>query len=142
MQSPLSQAAAAPVFQAEAHGVQVSVRPAFLAEQSDPAAGRYVWAYTVLIENIGTQTVQLRERAWEITDATGRTEHVRGPGVVGEQPVLRPGERFEYTSGCPLSTASGFMRGHYTMMGEDGDRFDVPVPAFSLDEPDAERTLN
>ena len=129
-------------FAAETHGLHVTVRPVYLAEQSDPDASRYVWAYTVTIENCGTRTVQLRDRAWQIVDANGRVEHVRGPGVVGEQPVMQPGERFEYTSGCPLPTPSGFMSGHYTMVGEDGETFDVAIPAFSLDQPDGKRTLN
>ena len=130
------------VFTAETSGVFVVVRPIYLPEQSDPEGGRYVWAYTVTIDNGGTETVQLRDRSWAIVDATGRTEHVRGPGVVGEQPVLRPGERFEYTSGCPLPTPSGFMSGHYTMVREDGSTFEVAIPAFSLDRPSRSRTLN
>ena len=118
------------------------MRPVYLADQSDPEASRYVWAYTVTIENVGDRTVQLRDRAWEIVDGNGRVEHVRGPGVVGEQPVMRAGERFEYTSGCPLSTPSGFMSGHYTMVREDASTFEVTIPLFSLDCPNASRTLN
>ena len=129
-------------FATSTRGITVRVTPFYLAEQSDPDAPRHVWAYTVVIENAGEATVQLRERAWRITDANGRVEHVRGPGVVGEQPVLQPGERFEYTSGCPLPTPSGFMEGHYTMACEDGETFEAAIPTFSLDLPGAQRTLN
>ena len=136
-----SPAGSAP-FAASTQGVEVSVVPVYLPEQSDPAQARHVWAYTVTIENGGSQTVQLRERTWRIIDANGVVEHVRGPGVVGEQPVLRPGERFEYTSGCPLSTPSGIMEGHYTMMRENGETFEATIPTFSLDRPDERRVLN
>ena len=129
-------------FAASTQGVHVSVTPFYLAEQSDPDAPRHVWAYTVNILNEGTTTVQLRERAWRITDANGTVEHVRGPGVVGEQPVLAPGESFEYTSGCPLPTPSGFMEGHYLMAREDGATFEAAIPAFALDLPGAGRVLN
>lgn len=129
-------------FSTSTRGVSVSVTPFYLPDQSDPDAPRHVWAYTVEIENGGSDTVQLRERAWRITDANGHVEHVRGPGVVGEQPVLGPGERFEYTSGCPLPTPSGFMEGHYTMVREDGETFEATIPTFSLDLPDARRVLN
>src|SRR3546814_9636376 len=95
----------------------------------------YVWAYQVRIENIGRETVQLRNRYWQITDAFGRVQEVRGPGVVGEQPVLQPGESFEYTSGTPLQTPSGIMVGTYEMEAADGNHFDVDIPAFSLDSP-------
>ncbi len=123
-------------------GITVSVTPAFLEQQSDPDAGRWVWAYTIAIENNGADTVQLRSRHWRITDATGRLEEVRGPGVVGEEPVLEPGDSFTYTSGCPLPTASGFMQGTYRMEKPDGTRFDIPIPAFSLDVPAPRRVLN
>jgi ApaG protein len=113
--------------------VTVSVRPAYLEHESSPDKNLYVWAYTVKIENKGGMTVQLRTRHWKITDAYGRVQEVHGPGVVGEQPVLRPGESFEYTSGTPLSTPSGIMAGTYSMQGEDGQLFDVAIPAFSLD---------
>lgn len=128
-------------FTASTLGVRVEVTPFYLPQQSDPAAARHVWAYTVTIVNDGADTVQLRERAWRITDANGTVEHVRGPGVVGEQPVLQPGESFEYTSGCPLSTPSGFMEGTYTMVRENGDTFEAAIPTFSLDRP-GDRTLN
>jgi ApaG protein len=116
--------------------VRVTVRSFFLADQSQPDEGRFVWAYRVWIENQGDQPVQLLKRTWEITDATGRTQQVHGDGVVGEQPRLGPGERFEYTSGTPLRTPSGFMVGTYHMVApESGENFDVAVPAFSLDSP-------
>ena len=122
--------------------IQVTVHPQFLAEESRPTEGRFFWAYTVEIVNTGPQTVQLRSRAWEITDELGRREEVRGAGVVGEQPVLDPGERFEYTSGCPLSTPSGLMVGTYSMVTDAGESFEVEIPAFSLDSPYARRVVN
>lgn len=116
--------------------VRVSVRSYFLADQSRPDDNHFVWAYRVKIENQGEATVRLMRRTWHITDARGRTQHVHGPGVVGEQPVLRPGQSFEYTSGTPLETPSGFMVGVYHMVVPDsGENFDVSVPAFSLDSP-------
>ena len=102
----------------------------------------YFWSYTIVITNSGDETVQLRTRHWIITDASGRKQEVRGEGVVGEQPVLAPGERFEYTSGVPLPTASGFMTGRYQMVSESGERFEIDVPTFSLDSPDSKRVLN
>jgi ApaG protein len=122
--------------------VTVEVEPQYLASESVPEKNIYVWAYHVRIENNGTQTLQLRTRHWKITDAYGRTQEVRGPGVVGEQPVLKPGQSFEYTSGTPLSTPSGIMAGSYAMEGENGDVFDVAIPAFSLDSPDTPRQVN
>lgn len=115
--------------------ITVKVEPTFLDEQSDPDERHYVWAYKVRIENRGGATVQLLNRYWRITDAGGQTQEVRGPGVVGEQPVLAPGEAYEYTSGCPLGTPSGIMVGAYEMETEEGERFDVAIPAFSLDSP-------
>jgi ApaG protein len=122
--------------------IKVTVRPQFLAEESRPAQGRYVWAYTIEIVNMGPETVQLRSRAWQITDEAGRREEVRGPGVIGQQPVLDPGERFEYTSGCPLTTPSGMMVGSYQMVADSGETFDIDIPAFSLDSPYVKRTVN
>ncbi|MEZ0260672.1 MAG: Co2+/Mg2+ efflux protein ApaG [Alphaproteobacteria bacterium] len=113
--------------------VTVSVRPSYLEQESSPDKNLYVWAYTVKIENKGASTVQLRTRHWKITDAYGRVQEVHGPGVVGEQPVLKPGESFEYTSGTPLATPSGIMTGSYSMQADDGNLFDVAIPAFSLD---------
>ncbi|KZD07921.1 Co2+/Mg2+ efflux protein ApaG [Oceanibaculum pacificum] len=120
----------------------VTVQPIYLEDQSSPAEGHYVWAYQVRIENQGNRTVQLRRRHWRITDARGRTQEVRGDGVVGEQPVLRPGESFEYTSGTPLPTPSGIMVGSYTMESEAGEMFDIGIPAFSLDSPHEAVRLN
>lgn len=117
-------------------GVRVTIRPFFLADQSDAEAGRYVWAYKVQIENLSPVTVQLLKRSWIITDALGREMRVHGEGVVGEQPILEPGESFDYTSGTPLPTPSGFMRGTYHMIvSATGEEFDAAVPAFSLDSP-------
>ncbi len=116
--------------------VCVSVRSFFLADQSHPDDNHFVWAYRVKIENQGPEAVQLMRRTWQITDARGRTQHVHGAGVVGEQPMLEPGESFEYTSGTPLDTPSGFMVGAYHMVGvASGENFDVAIPAFSLDSP-------
>jgi ApaG protein len=113
-----------------------------MPERSSVENSRYFWSYTIVITNAGDQTVQLRTRHWIITDASGQKQEVRGEGVVGEQPVLAPGERFEYTSGVPLSTASGFMTGRYQMVSETGERFEIDVPTFSLDCPDRSRVLN
>ncbi len=124
------------------NSITVTVTPVYLEDQSSPSEAHYVWAYQVKIENNGTRTVQLRTRVWSITDASGHTQEVRGPGVVGEQPVLRPGESFEYTSGTSLKTPSGMMVGSYGMESEEGTRFDVPVPAFSLDSPHQSVRLN
>ena len=124
------------------NSIKISVSPVYLEDQSSPTEAHYVWAYQVTIENLGETTVTLRNRAWSITDATGHTQEVRGPGVVGEQPVLHPGESFEYTSGTPLSTPSGIMVGTYRMEAPDGDSFDVDIPAFSLDSPHQPRSFN
>jgi ApaG protein len=122
--------------------IKVTVEPAYAPERSDPDEPRYFWTYTVEIVNLGERTVQLTHRHWRITDATGRCEEVRGPGVVGEQPTLAPGESFRYASGCPLRTPSGIMVGSYRMVADDGDVFEVEIPAFSLDSPQARRVLN
>ena len=117
-------------------GIRVSVRSFYLADQSEPERSHFVWAYRVNIENRGNRTVQLLKRSWRITDGLGRTQQVHGEGVVGEQPVLEPGQNFEYTSGTPLSTPSGFMRGAYHMVvTATGEAFDVAIPPFSLDSP-------
>ena len=115
--------------------VEVSVKPLYLDEQSNPDSNHYVWAYHVKIHNSGTETVQLRARYWKIIDSLGYAQEVEGDGVVGEQPVLKPGETFEYTSGTPLSTPGGIMTGLYKMIDGDGRAFDVEIPAFSLDSP-------
>jgi ApaG protein len=122
--------------------ITVTVQPIYLEDQSSPEESRFVWAYHVKIENNGGTTVQLRTRYWRITDSLGRVQEVRGAGVIGEQPVLKPGDSFEYTSGTPLSTPSGFMVGTYQMQTEGGERFDVEVPAFSLDSPHHPSRLN
>ena len=117
-------------------GIRVTVRSFFLEDQSHPDENQFVWAYRVKIENHGEDTVQLLRRSWQITDGLGRTKYVQGDGVVGEQPVLEPGSAFEYTSGTPLDTPSGFMHGAYHMVVPgSGEAFDVPIPAFSLDSP-------
>ena len=124
-------------------GIRVSVRTYYLADQSSEEEGRHVWAYRVEIENGGRETVQLLKRSWLITDAMARTQRVHGDGVVGEQPVLEPDESFEYTSGTPLPTPSGIMRGAYHMMTVScSETFDVEVPAFSLDVPQGRAVLN
>jgi len=116
--------------------VKVSVRSFYLADQSQPEDNHFVWAYRVKIENLGSEPVQLLRRTWQITDARGRIQHVHGAGVVGEQPLLEPGEIFEYTSGTPLDTPTGFMVGAYHMIVlSSGESFDVDIPAFSLDSP-------
>jgi ApaG protein len=122
--------------------IRVTVEPFYLEDQSSPAEDHYVWAYHVRIENRGKETVQLRSRYWRITDNRGQVQEVRGPGVVGEQPVLRPGESFEYTSGTPLPTPSGIMVGAYHMETRGGESFAVSIPAFSLDSPHQTVRLN
>lgn len=122
-------------YQETTHGIRVSVESLFLDEKSDPGQNRYVWAYHVVIENRSNQAVQLLTRCWRITDAAGAVQEVRGDGVVGEQPVLVPGDSYEYTSGTPLGTPSGIMSGTYQMETETGERIDIAVPAFSLDSP-------
>ena len=130
------------MFTAVTRGILVSVEPSYLEGDSDPERNRYVWAYRVVVRNGGETGVQLLSRRWSITDGLGQCREVEGRGVVGVQPTLRPGESFEYTSGCPLATPSGFMVGTYRMVSEDGELFDVAIPAFSLDLPDAGRVLN
>lgn len=130
------------MYRAVTRGIQVSVEPFYLEDQSDPDENRYVWGYRITIANNSTETVQLRSRYWQITDANGHVEEVRGAGVVGEQPTLEPGDSFQYSSGCPLTTTSGVMVGRYQMQGNGGSMFEVDIPAFSLDMPDLRRTLN
>lgn len=130
------------MYQAETRGVRVTVTPDYQTDKSDPDENRWFWAYTVEISNLGDEPVRLRSRHWRIVDARGQVQEVSGPGVVGEQPRLAPGESFEYTSGCPLATSSGFMVGHYRMETDSGDHFDAEIPAFSLDMPQAARVLN
>ncbi|MFN3656705.1 MAG: Co2+/Mg2+ efflux protein ApaG [Pseudolabrys sp.] len=130
------------MYRAVTRNIEVKVTPRFMSERSSAANGYYFWAYTIAITNHGGETVQLKTRHWRITDALGRLQEVRGPGVVGEEPVLEPGGSFEYTSGVPLPTPSGFMVGSYGMVSNAGERFDIDIPAFSLDAPEAARTLN
>jgi ApaG protein len=129
-------------YEATTRGIRVRVSPSFLESDSSPTEGYYFWAYTVEIRNDSDATVQLISRHWKITDSEGRTQEVRGPGVVGEQPTLPPGDSFRYTSGAPLRTPSGIMLGSYQMKGEGGEMFDVVIPAFSLDSPYSLRRVN
>ena len=130
------------MYAAVTRNIKVTVEPTFAPERSDPDEPLYFWTYRVEIANLSERTVQLTHRHWRITDALGHREEVRGLGVVGEQPTLAPGETFHYASGCPLRTSSGVMVGSYRMVAEDGDVFDVEIPAFSLDSPEARRVLN
>jgi ApaG protein len=129
-------------YRAVTREIEVKVAPRFLPERSSPENGYFFWAYTITLTNRGKDTVQLKTRHWRITDAQGRLQEVRGEGVVGEQPVLKPGENFEYTSGVPLPTASGFMTGTYGMVTDAGESFDIDIPPFSLDTPERGRTIN
>lgn len=130
------------MYEKTTRSITITVQPFYLDEQSEPDEERYVWAYKVNIENAGTETVQLLNRHWRITDKLGRLQEVQGPGVVGEQPVLSPGDSFEYTSGTPLPTPSGIMVGSYEMESSEGERFDVEIPAFSLDSPYDSASVN
>jgi ApaG protein len=121
--------------QEKRYQIAVSSNTEYLAEQSDEAAGRYVFAYTITIRNTGNATAQLISRHWIITDAEGRVQEVRGLGVVGAQPVLRPGQSHEYSSGTAIATPVGTMRGSYQMVAEDGTRFDAEIPEFTLSVP-------
>ena len=122
--------------------IQISVQPIYLEEQSIPEENKYVWAYHVNITNRGRETVQLISRYWNITDSNGCVKEVRGEGVVGEQPVLAPGESFEYTSGTPLQASSGIMLGTYQMVNDKGEKFDIDIPPFSLDIPGKNNQVN
>jgi ApaG protein len=130
------------MYRAVTRRIEVTVEPNFLPERSSAEKHQFFWSYTVVITNSGDETVQLKTRHWVITDSSGHMQVVRGEGVVGEQPVLGPGERFEYTSGVPLPTSSGFMEGRYQMITTAGERFEIDVPPFSLDSPDHKRTIN
>ena len=129
-------------YRASTKKIAVSVIPTYLEAQSSPGSSQYFWAYRVIIENQGRETVHLLSRHWMITNARGELTEVKGPGVVGEQPVLKPGESFEYTSGAPLNTPSGMMGGAYQMESESGERFDIEIPTFSLDRPNQGIFLN
>lgn len=124
------------MYSAITRDIRILAQPVYLEGQSMPKEGVYSWAYTIQIENRGEQRVRLLNRYWHITDAGGQVQEVRGPGVVGEQPTLNPGEAFQYTSGAALHTPSGIMQGHYEMENESGERFPVIIPAFSLDSPE------
>jgi ApaG protein len=130
------------MYRSTTRGIEVVVTPRFEADRSSPGNNYFFWAYTISITNQGKETVQLKTRHWRITDANGRRQEVRGAGVIGEEPVLKAGEAFEYTSGVPLQTPSGFMTGTYGMVGADGEHFDIEIPAFSLDSVETKRTLN
>ena len=130
------------MYRAVTRQIEVTVEPNFQPGRSAIDRGQYLWSYTIVITNSGHETVQLRTRHWIITDAAGRKQVVRGEGVIGKQPVLAPGQRFQYTSEVPLTTASGFMTGRYQMVSESGEHFEIDVPTFSLDSPDSKRVLN
>jgi ApaG protein len=132
----------AQTFEETTEGVRILVTPVYLSDQSDPADGRHVWAYQVRIENQSATQVQLLTRRWRITDGNGAVHEVIGDGVVGDQPVLAPGDGYEYSSGTPLSTSSGFMTGIFQMVDADGRRFAAKVPAFSLDGPGARNAVH
>jgi ApaG protein len=129
-------------YESETHGVVVRVAPSFLEAESSPAEHRYIWAYRVEIENRGTRTLQLMTRHWQITDRDGHVQEVNGVGVVGQTPILKPGETFEYTSGAPLSAPSGMMQGAYRLADESGETLDVRIPLFALDSPYDKRVAN
>jgi ApaG protein len=122
--------------------IRVAVVPDFLEDQSEPTEGHYLWSYHITIENRGGEPVQLVSRYWKITDARGRVREVRGSGVVGEQPVIQPGGAFEYTSGAPLETPSGFMTGSYQMRAASGENFEIDIPLFALESPYESRRMH
>lgn len=130
------------MYERKTRDVVVRVEPEFLADQSSPADDRYIWAYTVEIENQSSEELQVVRRYWKIADRDGQVQEVSGEGVVGEIPMLKPGETFSYTSGAPLSAPSGVMLGHYGMKTEAGETYDVEIPAFSLDSPFESRSLH
>jgi ApaG protein len=123
----------ASMYRSITRNIEITAKPHFLENQSQPDEGKFVWAYTITIANHGTETVKLLTRHWIITDGNGQKQEVQGPGVLGEQPVLRPNDSFQYSSGCPLNTPSGVMVGTYGMVTDRGEHFDAVIPAFSLD---------
>lgn len=131
-----------PAYTQTTNFVKITVLPVYLDAQSEPEENHYLWAYHVRIENLGVETIQLKNRYWLITDAYGRRQEINGKGVVGENPIILPGESFEYTSGTPLTTPSGIMEGHYEMEKMDGENFVVEIPVFSLDSPYQPRLIN
>lgn len=122
--------------------ISITVNPYYLEDQSEPEEHHYVWAYQITINNLSKERVQLKNRYWKIIDSNGIKQEVKGEGVVGEQPILNPGEQFEYTSGTPLNTPSGFMEGHYVMETKNGAKFEASIPQFSLDSPFTSNQLN
>ncbi|MGI9424623.1 MAG: Co2+/Mg2+ efflux protein ApaG [Hyphomicrobiaceae bacterium] len=130
------------MYEATTRNIRVSVTPQYLESESRPERNNYFWAYTIVIENEGHETVQLRSRYWHITDANGKVSEVRGAGVVGEQPTIEPGGSYSYTSGCPLDAPSGIMVGQYQMLSDSGETFDIDIPAFSLDSPEGLGSIN
>ena len=121
------------MYRAITRNIEITAKPLFLENQSEPDASKFVWAYTITIANNGSEPIRLLSRHWIITDANGTTQEVKGPGVVGEQPRLGPSDSYTYSSGCPLTTPSGVMVGSYDMVTDAGEHFDVAIPAFSLD---------
>ncbi len=130
------------MYRAVTHAIEVTVEPFYLESYSQPENYRFVWSYRVTIVNRSSRTIQLESRYWHIVDGNGIVEEVRGPGVVGEQPILNPEDSFQYSSACPLKTSSGVMQGSYQMRDDAGEIFEVAIPAFSLDAPSVERTVN
>lgn len=129
-------------YEAVTREIRVSVVPNYLEDQSEPSEGRYLWSYHITIENKGSDTVQLLSRHWRITDSRGKVREVRGAGVVGEQPVIKPGAAFEYMSGAPLETPSGFMTGTYQMRASTGESFEINIPLFALESPYETRRMH
>ena len=130
------------MYEAVTHRIKVTVEPAFDPERSDPDEPRYFWLYSIEISNLGDKPVTLMERHWRITDANGRLQEVRGPGVIGEQPTIAPGKSFRYTSGCPLTTPSGLMVGEYSMVDLEGQTSRFPSPPSRSNSPGGKRVLN
>ncbi len=130
------------MYRAITRNIEITVQPQFLEHQSDPAQSKFVWSYTITVANRGTEIVQLLTRHWIITDGNGMSQDVRGPGVVGETPTLKPSDSFQYSSGCPLPTPSGMMVGTYGMVTSTGEHFSVEIPAFSLDSRHDRHSVN
>ncbi len=130
------------MYRSVTRNIEITAKPQFLEDQSRPENGRFVWAYTITIANLGEEPVQLLTRHWVITDGNGARQEVRGPGVIGEQPRISPNDSYTYSSGCPLATPSGVMVGSYGMVNDGGEHFDVDIPAFSLDSRFDRHSLN
>lgn len=130
------------MYERTTRGIRITVEPRYLENQSRPDDRAFVWAYTIKLANMGADTVTLRTRHWRITDGHGKVQEVRGPGVVGEEPTLKPGQGFQYTSGVPLTTPTGFMVGSYQLETAAGEIFTVDIPAFSLDSPHMQKAIN